>query len=269
MPTVQPRYCIITGAASGIGEALTLRLAAEKAVLTLVDLNREKLESVAEQARAAGATVRCEVFDVTQASAWADLRNRLSADWPRLDLLVNNAGVAAVGEIGQLSYADWDWVLEVDLHAPIRACRELLPWLRQNPGSHIVNTSSIAAYLSVPGMAAYNVAKAGLVSYSETIYAELRPLQIGVTVVCPGFVSTNLLRNGRFYDDGLKRDAEKLMYSARITPDEVAAAILHGVRKKKLYVITGRRAKWLARLKRWAPMRWHNFIARIHARRQK
>ena len=120
---------------------------------------------------------------------------RLRADWPQLDLLVNNAGIGVQGNIGECPIDDWRHVVDVDLFGAIYGCHFCRDWLVANPeGSHVINVASAAAFFNSPGMGPYSVSKAGILSLSETLYAELRPRGVGVSVVCPGFFPTNVDR---------------------------------------------------------------------------
>lgn len=262
------QYAIVTGAASGIGRELSLQLAGPEWHLALVDHNAAGLQATLAAVKEAGGSGQCETFDVADANAWRALFQKLSAEWPALDLLCNNAGVCGAGEVGKFALDDWHWLLGINLLGPIHACHVLLEWLKQNPrGGHILNTASLAGLISIPGMAAYNVSKAGLVALSETMYSELRRFNVGVTVLCPGFVATDLVKTGRFENDDLRREAQAFMDRGQVTAAQVAIAALHAVRRKRLYVVLGWKARLLWRLKRLAPRFMHRLIARIHARR--
>src|SRR6185295_4032585 len=137
--------------------------------------------------RQAGGEGRIEPLNVSCVDQWQTLRSRLQADWQHLDLLVNNAGVAGAGEIGDYSLDDWHWVIDINLWSGIYGCHTFIDWLKQNPsGAHIINVASMAAFESAPPTAAYNATKAAILSLSETHYAQLLPHNVGVTVVCPG-----------------------------------------------------------------------------------
>ena len=248
------RYALITGAASGLGRALALRLARDGWQAALADCNLAGLEQTQQLIEQAGGCARVEALDVRDAEAWRQLRTRLEQQWPRLDLLVNNAGVCAGGPVGECPIDDWRWVLDVNLHGVYLGCHTMIDWLKQNDRRpHLVNVASIAAFLGAPEMPAYNAAKAGVVALSETLYAELAPLGVGVSVVCPGFVGTQLLTTGRFSNERVQAAAERYMRQAQITPDDVAAAIVRAIARRRLYVVLGWRARLLWRFKRWFP----------------
>jgi NAD(P)-dependent dehydrogenase (short-subunit alcohol dehydrogenase family) len=249
-PTVQ-RFALVTGGGSGLGRVFCLRLAREGWHVACADIDQPGADETLAQIVASGGRGQVELLDVTEASAWTALRDRLPREWPRLDLLVNNAGVCAAGEIGEGPLEDLDSVLNVNLRGTLLGCHTMTPWLKQTaPGGHIVNIASIAGVLSLPSMGAYNVSKAGVVSLSETLYGELRPHGVGVTVVLPGFFASELVSRGRFAAERHRRLAQAYTRKAQITAEEVVECTLRAVERGKLYVVVGRRARWLWRLKR-------------------
>lgn len=246
MPSLR-RNAIITGAASGLGRALALRLARDGWHIAICDLNDAGSAETLRLVEAAGGSGQVEHLNVTNPDEWESLRDRLQAQWGQLDLLVNNAGVAGAGDVGKFSLADWRWIIDINLFNGIYGCHYFVDWLKQNPrGAHIINTASMAGIASAPGMAGYNVSKAGMVSLSETLYAELLPHNVGVTVICPEFFATNLLKEGRWAQDNLKKVAERAFEVSKLTADQVADRAVKAMHRKRLYVLApfGARARW-------------------------
>ncbi|HEX4129371.1 MAG TPA: SDR family NAD(P)-dependent oxidoreductase [Pirellulales bacterium] len=263
-----PRYAIITGSASGLGRALAVRLARDGWHLGLADVDHARNAETLRLAEAAGGSGQLEPLDVASASQWQALAARLQQAWPRLDLLVNNAGVAASGAVGNAPLDDWRWLLEVNLWGVIHGCHTFVPWLKANPqGAHVINVASLAGLIAAPEMGTYCVAKAGVVALSEAMYAELRGADVGVTVVCPGFFPTNLGDRARFGDEVHREFFDRINERSRLTADAVAEAAVRGMRRKKLYVVVPRRARVLWRLKRWMPMVIARLLAWDYARR--
>lgn len=257
------RNAIVTGAASGLGRALALRLAKDRWRIALVDVNGDAAAETRLQVDAAGGEGRVERMDVTKPEEWSSLHTRLRQDWTHLDLLVNNAGVAGGGDVGKFPLADWHWIVGVNLWNGIYGCHTFVEWLKENSrGAHIINTASMAAVGSAPGMAAYNVTKAGMVSLSETLYAELLPHGVGVTVVCPTFFATHLLDAGRFVEQSQKEFALAMFASAKFTADDVARAALEAMRRKRLYVMVPFEAKVQWWYKRLAPTSFLRYVVR-------
>ena len=258
------RHALITGAASGLGRALAVRLARDGWHVAVCDVDAAGALETVSLVEQAGGTAQAELLDVTVPGEWRSLRDRLRAQWERIDLLVNNAGVSGAGEVGRFPLDDWRWILDVNLFGVLYGCHAFVDWLAENPDRpHIVNTASMAAVASAPTMGAYNVSKAAVVSLSETLYAELLHRGVGVTVLCPGFVATNLLDAGRWHRPALKSRAEECFAEARITADDVAEATLRAIRRRQLYVVLPLRGRIFWRLKRLLPQWFMTRVARI------
>jgi NAD(P)-dependent dehydrogenase (short-subunit alcohol dehydrogenase family) len=253
-PQAEPKSAIVTGAGSGLGRALAVQLAKAGWRVALADIDPDSCQATLDHIQAAGGRGHCETLDVTSSDQWQALRDRLTQRWDHLDLLVNNAGVGCGGEVDELSLDDWRWTLDVNLCGPIHGCHTFIPWLKRNPrGASIVNIASVAAIASSPSMAPYNVTKAAVVSLSETLYNELRPHGVHVTVACPGFFRTNILASGRFARQRQREAAMTVMDRSRITADEVARRIVRAVERKQFYLFLPTIAWMLWCIKRLAP----------------
>ena len=237
--------------------------------LALADIDLAGCRDTAALVETAGGVARVEQLDVTQPDQWQTLVERLRHDWERLDLLVNNAGVAASGEVGELPLDDWRRTLEVNLFGVIHGCHACRDWLTGSPGSHVVNIASAAAIVCAPAMAAYNVSKAGVVALSETLFAELHPRDVGVTVVCPGFFASNLLVTARFSNAQERQSAGRLMERAKISADDVAKAIERAIARRQLYVVLPARARWFWRFRRLCPAAMMKLVARVAGGRRR
>ncbi|HEY2838422.1 MAG TPA: SDR family NAD(P)-dependent oxidoreductase [Pirellulales bacterium] len=256
------RNAIITGSASGLGRALALRLARDGWQMALVDVNEAGNEDTLKLARAAGGDGFTYRMDVAQPEEWQKFHDLLRGKWQALDLLVNNAGVAGSGEVGKYTLDDWHWILGINLNAGIYGCHFFIPWLKESArGANIINTASLAAIAAKPGMAGYNVAKAGMLSLSETLYGELKPHKIGVTVICPAFFQTNLLNEGRLHEID-RAFAAKMMKTASFTAEDVAEEAIRVMQSGKLYVVMPRQGRTFWRLKRWFPSYILNMLAK-------
>jgi short-subunit dehydrogenase len=256
--------CVITGAGSGFGRALATALSSRGAALVLSDVDLSSVRETAQAANAAGATsVRALQCDVTRFDEVAGLASECEGP---IDLVVNNAGVASSGFVGQLAIDDWRWTLETDLLGVIYGCHAFVPRLRAQRHGHILNVASAAAFVSAPGMAAYNVAKAGVVALSETLAAELAASRVGVTVLCPTFFRSNIARSGRFAVTANRVAAERLVDRGK--PVEwVVQAALDAVESGRLYCVPMADGRWLWRLKRLAPNAFPGLMSKLAARR--
>jgi short-subunit dehydrogenase len=237
---------LVTGAASGIGRALALALAREGADLCLVDVDEMNLAAAAREARALGVTVTTEVCDLTQSSQITTaVRSVLSGG--ALNILVNNAGVAFYGATHDMTAAQWDRLIAVNLLAPIQLTRELMPALLAQDEAHVLNVCSIFGLVPLRKGAAYQTSKFGLVGLSAALRAEYGR-DLGVTALCPGFVRTVLLETFETGGAGQRRHAIPVW--ACTSPENVAAAAIRAIRRNKgLVVITpaARLLWWIAR----------------------
>lgn len=250
---------VVTGASGGFGRALALELAHRGARLVLSDIDLDGCETTARRARAAGAAsaraTRCDVTRVEDVEALAE-----ACDGP-VDLVVNNAGVASAGRIGELSLPDWAWTVDVDLWGAIHGCHVFVPILRRQGHGHVLNVASAAGLLSPPHTPAYNVAKAGVVALSETLAAELVGSGVGVTVLCPTYFRTGIAAGGRYADDRA-RDAAHRLVNGGPASDVVARRALAAVERGVLYAVPMRDGRWAWRIKRLVPHRAAGWLAR-------
>ncbi len=257
MPLPSSPSSVITGAGSGFGRALALELASRGAHLVLSDLNLPTCEETARLALSRGAaSATAHACDVTRADDVHALEK--ACDRP-IDLLVNNAGVSSGGLIGELSLHDWRWTIDVDLFGVIHGCHAFVPRLKQQGHGHVLNVASAAGLLSAPRMAAYNAAKAGVIAVSETLAAELEGTRVGVTVLCPTFFETDIVRSGRFADEETKKMAHGLMKLARPV-EEVVAYALDSVDRGELYSVPMADARLLWRIKRALPDSYRSLV---------
>jgi len=235
---------VVTGAGSGIGEALTSALAGRGSHLVLVDQHTDRLDRVAAATRRRHPDLRVEtvVADLGDHDATVALGIRLAAEHPETTLLVNNAGTTVGGELAELSLAEVDRVLEVDLRAVVSLTHGLLPVLLAHPGAHVVVVSSIFGIFAAPGQVPYVTAKFGVRGFAEALRHELAG-RVGVTVVHPGGIATRIAADApvaagadRATFDVTRARVSRLL---RITPDDAAEAILRGVERRRGRVLIG------------------------------
>ncbi|GAA2402292.1 SDR family oxidoreductase [Streptomyces glaucosporus] len=234
---------LVTGAASGLGRAIAAHYAAAGCRVLVTDL--------AEPAALPAGQTAWHRLDVRSDAEWAAVRQWCETHWGGLDVLVNNAGVAAAGRVERIEDADWDWILDINLRGTVRGCRAFVPVLKRQGGGHIVNIASLAGLMNLPGMSSYNVSKAAVISLSETLRHELAPWGVHTTVVCPGFVPTGLDSGLRSPDPVLADQAARLIRKGSFTPEQVAAQVADAVARRRFLVLThpeGRRALRVRRL---------------------
>ncbi len=242
----------ITGAGSGLGRAIALRYARAGWRVAVTDLQTTRAQGVAQEVEQAGGMALVQTLDTRREADFDQLVSRLQTEWGGIDVFVNNAGVASAGTAAETSLEDWQWLLDINLMGVVRGTRAALPLLRESRG-HLINIASFAAIASAPGMASYNVAKAGVLSLSETVRGEEYRFGVGVTVACPAFFATNLMDNFRGSEPGQKDMVQKLMSRSRVTADTVADDIFEAAAAERFLVISHRESRWQYRLKRLQP----------------
>ncbi len=252
MKTIRGKRALVTGAASGIGREIALQLALEGADVWLLDVDAEGLEKTASDARVCGVDAQCARCDLTRpAEITAALAEMLGA-WGTIDILVNNAGVALYGPTEKVSAAQWDWLLGINLLAPIQITRELLPVLLSRPEAHILNVCSVAGLVAGARSTAYHVSKFGLVGFTEALRAEYGRRGIGVTALCPGPVRTNLYRSGVSVKKRRKTLPEPPGWLST-SPERVASRAIQAIQRNRGMVLVTPIASVLYNAKRFAP----------------
>jgi short-subunit dehydrogenase len=271
MREIRGAVAVVTGAASGIGRALAVDLARGGAQLALADVNSSGLE---ETRKLLGdAVARTYAVDVSQASAVEDLANRVQQDFGRAQLLVNNAGVALLGTLAEVSLEDMEWLVQINLWGVIYGCKFFLPMLQREPDAHIVNVSSIFGLIGPPGQTAYAASKFAVRGFSESLREELRATSaIKVTSVHPAGIATPIAHNaraGRSITAAARQEAEEYFKKvAVISPEEASRAIMKGILGNKNRVLIGRDAYRIDRIQRLFPSRASSMFANWLARRR-
>lgn len=229
---------LITGAASGLGLALVHQLVDRGCRVLGTDVHPETPSSLE------GLTgVSYRTLDVTQDVDWETARDWVVEQWDGLDYLFNNAGVAAGGRIELTEMDQWQWIVDINLLGVARGCRTFTPMMKAQRGGHIVNTASAAGLIHPPRMSEYNAVKAGVVALSETLFHELKPYDVSVSVVCPTFFKTNLTESMRGKDETAQKSAAKLIDRSKVTADDIAAEVISGVEKGRHIILTDRDGK--------------------------
>ena len=251
---------VVTGAGSGLGAALATRFGAAGFRVAVTDVLDRRAARVASELAAQGIEAFAQKLDVTSGPDWDALYQRVLTEWGCLDVLVNNAGVAAAGRLEDSTLDDWKWVLETNLLGVIRGCHRFLPMLREQGRGQVVNIASFAGMLPVPELSAYATAKAAVVALSEQLRVDLDGSGVGVSLVCPAFVQTRLLEGLRAPDGRHRKQAERWMAKSPVTAESVADRVYEAVHEGEFLVLTHRETRWAWRLRRWFPERCHRLI---------
>lgn len=268
MKSFRDRVAAVSGAASGIGRALALALAGEGCHLSLADLDEAGLGATCDAARRADVSVTSASVDVSRLEdvrAWAAATVR---DHGRVNLVVNNAGVALGSTIDAMSYDDLRWVMGVNFWGVVHGTKEFLPHLERSGQGHIVNVSSIFGLGSQPTQGAYNASKFAVRGFTEALRQELDLKRSGVSATCvlPGGIRTNIARAARVTDSlrsvGLDPGHSHARFERflRGSPEAAATAILDGVRRDARRVLIGADAHLFDALARLLPAGYQRLV---------
>ncbi|MBF6219522.1 SDR family NAD(P)-dependent oxidoreductase [Nocardia abscessus] len=249
---------VVTGAGSGIGRAFALEIAARGGRVICADIDEARAdETVALIERThpgAAHAFRCDVAQREDVELLARFAETLF-ERP-VSLVVNNAGVGIGGKpVGRIGFDDWQWALGINLWGVVHGCEVFAPRLRAAGHGGIINVASAAGFAAAPSMAAYNVSKAGVLSLSETMAAELSGSGVAVTVLCPTFVRTNVARDGRITRESAQL-ADFLMRWTGFSPERVARTALDAHDRGQLYVLPQLDAHVVWLLKRYFPAQY-------------
>jgi NAD(P)-dependent dehydrogenase (short-subunit alcohol dehydrogenase family) len=203
---------LVTGAASGLGAALTSALRARGDEVLATDVTGGDL-----------------TLDITSDEDWAAALEHVEGTWGGLDVLVNNAGVAGGGRLDVATMDEWEWITNINLFGVVRGTRTFVPLFKRQRSGHIVNIASLAGLVHPAGMASYNAVKAAVVALTETTGHELAGYGVRASVVCPSYFRTNLMSSLRGADEQLSGVVAHLVRSSPITADDIAAAVLEGL----------------------------------------
>ena len=265
------RTAVLTGAAGGIGEQLAYGLAARGSHLVLVDVDESRLKPVADRIRDRhpGLTVETIVADLADRSAVEGVAARVLADHPAIGLLVNNAGIALGGRFDQITVAEFETVMNVNFRAPMLLTHALLPALTAQPGSHLVNVSSLFGLIAPAGQSAYSASKFALRGLSQVLHAELAENGVGVTTVHPGGVRTRIAESA-LVGSGVPADEiepNRKLFAKLLSypPEKAAGEILDAVTRRKARLLIAANAKVPDLLARLLPVGHAKVMAALTA----
>ncbi|ORU99034.1 short-chain dehydrogenase [Mycolicibacterium fallax] len=246
---------VVTGAGSGIGRSFALELARRGGEVICADIDptraAETVALIDALPTGSGHAVQCDVSDRAAVQKLAATADEIFGGPPTL--VINNAGVGIGGKpVGDIGFADWDWALGINLWGVVYGCEVFTPLLRAAGRGGIINVASAAGFAAAPSMAAYNVSKAGVMSLSETLAAELDGTDLAVTVLCPTFVKTNVFDDGRITPGSMNLSKQLARWTG-LSADNVAARTLDAHNAGRLYVLPQLDATVIWHLKRHFP----------------
>ena len=255
MRDVTGKTAFITGGASGMGLAMARSFAAAGMKVAISDIEQAALDAVQAEFESSNAEFMTLPLDVTDRDAMEAAAAATEQRFGKVHVVCNNAGVAVGGAIDRMTYNDWDWVTNVNLNGVVNGIQAFTERIKAHgEGGHFVNTASMAGHISIPGLSVYTATKFAVVGISETMRADLLPHDIGVSVLCPGVVNTNIFDSGRNRpvdlpgsDLGvLVNDAPAEEQAARLDelranaldPGVVGEMVLHAIRENEFYIFT-------------------------------
>ena len=259
----------VTGAASGIGRALAIELSARGCDLALADRDEAGLQEIAaELARTTSRKISVHRVDIGERSEIAEFAAAAIAAHPSLNILVNNAGVALLGQFNEIDQAEIEWLFNINFWGVVHSTRAFLSHLATRPEAHIVNVSSIYGIIAPPGQTAYSSAKFAVRGFSESLRHELQAASspVRVSVVHPGGVSTNIVRNMRM-GAGLTDNERRALaiewfdQIARTTPKDAALRIIRGIENNEPRILIGGDARFMDLLQRLRPATYWRVMA--------
>ena len=284
MRDITGKVAFITGGASGMGLAMARSFAAAGMKVAIADVEQAALDRVKAEFDASTAEVITLRVDVTDRAAMEAAADATEAAFDKVHVLVNNAGVAVGGSLDQMSYEDWDWVMGVKLDGVVNGLQAFLQRIKAHgEGGHVVNTASLAGHFAIPGLGIYTATKYAVVGISETLRADLKQPNIGVSVLCPGVVNTNIFDSGRNRPSHLQGEtdtaqmvpSEELaepereqrmaeMMARALDPAVVGDMVLHSIQEDEFYIfshpevepmVSGRAAEVTDAFARWRKYR--------------
>jgi NAD(P)-dependent dehydrogenase (short-subunit alcohol dehydrogenase family) len=258
--SLENKVVAITGAGSGIGQALAIRLAKEGCRLALSDINAAGLDETARMAGGAGTSVSTHLVDTGNREQVYRYADDAAAHHGGVDMIINNAGVAVTESLENVSYEDFEWLININMWGVVYGTRAFLPLLKKRGKGHIVNISSINGMIPFSHNGPYNMSKCAVRAFSETLMQELAGTGVSVSSVHPGGIDTNIVSNSRFFhsasgSQSKAEAAESFSRIAKTSPDKAARIIIAGIKKNKKRIMVGVDARLMDLASRIFPIR--------------
>lgn len=249
---------VITGAASGIGRALAVRLAREPITgIAISDVDEAGLSETARIIQSPNLRVSKHIVNVADLRQMENFKNEVMQTYGRVTHLINNAGVALFGTIEEVSLKDIEWLMSINFWGTVYGVKLFLPILLQQPVAHIVNLSSVFGMIAPPGNAAYSASKFAVRGFTEALRHELKDTSVAVSCVHPGGIATNIARNGKVGERASDKEKEiSVKYHAKVsrtTADDAAEIIFNGIKRRKQRILVGMDAHLIDVVHRLAP----------------
>lgn len=236
MKAYPEKRIMITGAGSGLGRALALEYARKNWKVCIAEIDMKSAKETEKLVKEAGGEPLTIACDVTKPEDFTKIAKSLKSKWGGVDIVVNNAGVAAGGWMEKIPLKDWDWIIDINFKSIVYSCRTFIPMMEKQGKGHIVNIASAAGLICFPEMISYNATKAAVIALSKTLRVELAPKNINVTVVTPTFFKSNLLDRTRVISERQADMANAFFDRISITSEKVAKRVVKGIKRRRFYL---------------------------------
>lgn len=268
MRSFDNKVAVVTGAGSGIGRALALDLAHRGARLALSDIDGEALTETVVLCEKIGARTASYQLDVSDRAAMYFHADAVVSEFGRVNLVVNNAGVALGADVLDMTWDDFEWVMNIDFWGVVNGSKAFLPALIESGDGHLVNVSSVFGLMGIPGQSAYNSAKFAVRGFTEALRQEMKVARhpVGVSCVHPGGIKTNIVANARGMADLGDHDAvvRRFEQIAVTSPTRAAKVILGGVERNKPRILIGPDARLFDLIPRVVGPRYQDILAPLN-----
>jgi len=269
MKNLTDKVAAVTGAASGIGRALATNLATKGCHLALSDVNEQGLAETASLVADKNVKVTTHIVDVANREQVYQYADDVVKEHGRVNIIINNAGVAVGDSIEEVSYEDFEWIVNINFWGVVYGTKAFLPYLKKEPEGHVVNISSINGIVTNPLNGPYCSTKFAVKGFTETLRQEMKGTSVGVSSVHPGGIGTDIVRNSRIRKhinpnktpEELATDFDEK--AVRNTADFAARTIISGIEKNKQRVLVGGDAKFMDRMTRLFPVTATKFVSYI------
>jgi len=272
MKNLKGKVAVVTGTGSGIGRATAIELAKEGCLMAISDINEKELESTRQAIEKIGVKVHAKVLDVANKKAFHDYANEVAAEFGKVNIVINNAGVAVSATLENTSYEDFEWLMNINFWGMVYGSKAFLPHLKKSGEGHICNVSSVFGFMAPAGTGAYNASKFAIRGFNETLRAELDIEDCGVSLssIHPGGIKTNIARDARMDIEALKdmgmdkaQAHKQFTQIALTTPKEAAKTIIKGIKKNKMRIIIGFDAHVIDWLTRFTPILYRKLVTKM------
>lgn len=266
MKILKEKVVVITGAASGIGKSLTENLAKEGCYLALADINSKGLIEVAEMIENGTDKHIIKIVNVAERDQVYGFAEEVINEYGRVDIVINNAGVALRSAIEEISCEEFEWLMGINFWGVVYGSKAFLPYLKQQKEAHLVNVASMHGVFTNPGVGAYSSSKFGIRGFTMVLAQELKDTSVNVSYVCPGGIQTNIVLNAR---EAINAELEKTRDEAhekftkivaRTSADKAAKKIIKGIKKNKARILIGSDAYVFDIMARLFPVYWQKFM---------